>query len=129
MGRPEFGSILLGTTDPERLRAWYAAAFEPETDVDGWLRFGPVGILVDRRDDVSAKNPEPGRVIVNLHVSDARALAERLDRLAVTWLVEPEQRADGWFATIIDPDGNYVQIIELNDDYLARRSDRDSREG
>jgi hypothetical protein len=31
----------------------------------------------------------------------------------VTWLVELEEREGGLFGTLVDPDGNYVQIIEL----------------
>lgn len=44
MKRPSLGSILLASTNPERLRAWYVAALSPDedTDVDGYgvLEFG-----------------------------------------------------------------------------------------
>ena len=43
----------------------------------------------------------------------ARATADHLNALGVTWLVELEERAGGLFGTLVDPDGNYVQIIEL----------------
>lgn len=113
----QFGSILLGSTDPDRLRAWYRVALSPaevSAEVpDGFLDFGGVLVLIDQRADVSTSNPEPGRVILNFHVADARATAEHLDRLGVTWLSPIEQRQDGIFGTLIDPDGNYVQIIEL----------------
>ena len=35
--------------------------------------------------------------------------------MGVTWLAPPEYReqAGAWFGTVVDPDGNYVQIIEL----------------
>jgi hypothetical protein len=71
-------------------------------------------VLIDERSDVSASNPEPGRVILNFHVADARATAQHLDTLGVTWLSRVERRRDGMFGTLIDPDGNYVQIIELS---------------
>jgi hypothetical protein len=115
------GSILLGSADPDRLRAWYRDALAPEQTTDdqkGWIRFGAVGLLIDQRSDVEAKNPEPGRVILNLHVDDARATAAHLDRLGVTWLTEVEPRANGLFGTIVDPDGNYVQIIQLEEGYV-----------
>ena len=110
----QLGSILLGSTDPDRLRAWYRVALRPAEGPDGFLDFGVVPVLIDKRSDVSAANPEPGRVILNFHVADARATAQHLDRLGVTWLSRVEQRRDGMFGTLIDPDGNYVQIIELS---------------
>jgi predicted enzyme related to lactoylglutathione lyase len=60
-------------------------------------------------------------VILNFHVDDARAIAAHLNTLGVTWLVEPERREAGWFGTLVDPDGNYIQIIELAPEYLERK--------
>jgi predicted enzyme related to lactoylglutathione lyase len=120
MAAPPLGSILLGTTDARRLRDWYAAAFAPDgagfSEVSPTMfagNFGDVGLLIDGRDDVADANPEPGRVILNFHVDDARAIAEHLNAVGVTWLVELEQRDGGLFGTLVDPDGNYVQIIQL----------------
>jgi predicted enzyme related to lactoylglutathione lyase len=119
---PALGSILLGTADPDRLRDWYAAALAPGdtggafTEVTPTMfaaTFGDTSLLIDGRSDVADKNPEPGRVVLNFHVDDARAVAEHLDSLGVTWLVELEEREGGLFGTLVDPDGNYVQIIEL----------------
>jgi Glyoxalase-like domain len=110
----QLGSILLGSTDPDRLRAWYRAALRPAEAANGFLDFGGMRLLIDQRTDVSTANPEPGRVILNFHVADARATAEHLDGLGVTWLSRVEQRADGLFGTLTDPDGNYVQIIEFS---------------
>jgi predicted enzyme related to lactoylglutathione lyase len=120
MATPPLGSILLGTANPHRLRDWYSAALGPEgaefTEVTPTMfaaNFGDVGLLIDGRDDVTDKNPEPGRVILNFHVDDARATAARLNDLGVTWLVELEDREGGLFGTLVDPDGNYIQIIQL----------------
>ena len=83
MPAPALGSILLATADPDRLRRWYEQAFEATPDPDGFLHFGEVAVLVDGRDDVAARNPEPARAILNFHVDDARATGAHLDRLAV----------------------------------------------
>jgi len=120
---PALGSILLGTTDPVRLRDWYTAAFAGGdsgvfTEVTPTLfacRFGDTSLLIDGRSDVTDTSPDPGRVILNFHVDDARATAERLDAVGFTWLVELEERDGGLFGTLVDPDGNYVQIIELRE--------------
>jgi hypothetical protein len=116
----QLGSILLGSRDPDRLRAWYRVALSPAEGSDGFLDFGGVRVLIDKRSDVSTSNPEPGRVILNFHVADARATARHLDKLGVTWVSRVEGRRDGMFGTLIDPDGNYVQIIELSAEYVAR---------
>jgi hypothetical protein len=123
MKRPSLDSILLASTDPDRLHSWYVAALDPEEDtkVDTYLvlRFGGVHVLIDRRDDVSATNPEPGRVILNFDVADARSIAARLDEMGARWVAELEDRDGSLFATAIDPDGNYVQIIQLSDEHRA----------
>ena len=107
-------SMLLGSTDPDRLRDWYRRAFQPAAVIeDVGLDFGDLALLVERRDDVSATNPEPGRFVVNFHVDDVQAIARHLDSMGVTWLVEVEEREPGWFGTLLDPDGNYVQVIQF----------------
>jgi catechol 2,3-dioxygenase-like lactoylglutathione lyase family enzyme len=111
------GSMLLGSRNPDRLRDWYCQTFDLKPDGHGVLQVGDVGVIVDGRDDVAATNPEPGRIIVNFHVADARAAAARLTSLGVTWLVEVEERPPGLIGTLVDPDGNYVQIIELAPEY------------
>lgn len=123
MKRPSLDSILLASTNPERLGTWYVAALEPDDDtkVDTYrvLTFGGFHVLIDRRTDVSDTNPEPGRVVFNFDVADARAIAARLDDMGVKWLAELEDRGGSLFATAIDPDGNYVQIIQLSDEQRA----------
>jgi predicted enzyme related to lactoylglutathione lyase len=116
--RPSVSSILLSSTDPERLRTWYAGGLDPSdnADVDGYriLQFGGFHMMIDTRADVGEKNPEPGRMILNFDVSDARAVVARMNELGTSWLAELEDRDGSLFATAIDPDGNYVQIIELS---------------
>ncbi len=123
MKRPSLDSVLLASTNPERLRAWYVAALSPEEDskVDGYrvLKFGGFHVLIDSRSDVADKNPEPGRVILNFDVDDARAIAARLDEMGAEWLAELEDRDGSLFGTVIDPDGNYVQIIQLSEEHRA----------
>ncbi|HEU4426231.1 MAG TPA: VOC family protein [Pilimelia sp.] len=119
MKRPSLDSILLASADPERLRRWYVAALDPEENKDmapyQILRFGGVHLMIDSRADVGEKNPEPGRVILNFDVPDAPAVVARMNDLGTTWLAELEDRDGSLFATAIDPDGNYVQIIQLSE--------------
>ena len=123
---PAIGSILLASTSPARLRAWYEQALGVTADADGFLPLGAAGLLIEARDDVADAAAEPGRVILNVHVADARSAARRLEAAGVTWLAELEYRpaAGAWFGTVIDPDGNYLQIIELTDAYWSGRPER-----
>lgn len=122
------GSLLLASTDPERLRAWYVDALRPEDDARvgdyRMLRFGDFYLMIDSRDDVGPANPEPGRVILNFDVDDARAAAERIDRLGARWLAGLEDRDGSLFGTAIDPDGNYVQIIQLSEEHKAAMAEQ-----
>jgi predicted enzyme related to lactoylglutathione lyase len=91
------------------------AAFAPDQPEEGSLDVG--GVLVfNKRSDVADANAEPGRTIINVHVEDAREAVTRLHDAGVTWLTELERRPGGLFATLVDPDGSYVQIIEFNKD-------------
>jgi hypothetical protein len=54
-------------------------------------------------------------------VDDARASAAHLRALAGSWLVELEYRRDGLSGTLIDPDGNYIQFLEVSARYDASR--------
>jgi predicted enzyme related to lactoylglutathione lyase len=123
MTHPQLDSMLLASTDPGRLHAWYAEVLEPaETSVvDQYriLRFGTFHLLIDSRDDVGTTNREPGRMILNFDVPDAKAIAARMDERGTSWLAPLEDRDGSLFATAIDPDGNYVQIVQLSEKHRA----------
>lgn len=75
--------------------------------------------MIDSRSDVADKNPEPGRVILNFDVDDARAVAARMNDAGTSWLAELEDRDGSLFGTAMDPDGNYIQIIQLSEEHRA----------
>jgi catechol 2,3-dioxygenase-like lactoylglutathione lyase family enzyme len=107
--RPTLGSLLLSSPDPQRLEQWYSSLFA----------FGNVPCMFDKRDDVTGPTADPGRYILNFHTNDARAAAAQLDAAGATWLSPLEERNPGmFFGTVVDPDGNYVQIIQLSDEMI-----------
>lgn len=112
-------SILLASADPDRLHRFYEETFAVTADPNGWLPLGSVAVRIDSRDDVGTRNPEPGRVVLNIDTDDAAAVVARLDAFGVRWLCRLEQRTNGSFSTFEDPDGNLVQVLQLSDDYLA----------
>jgi predicted enzyme related to lactoylglutathione lyase len=129
VNRPSVSSMLLSSTDPARLQRWYAEGLDPSdnADIEAYriLKFGGFYLMIDTRADVGGKNPEPGRMIINFDVPDARAVVARLNELGTTWLAELEDRDGSLFATAIDPDGNYVQIIELSAAHRAAMATAD----
>jgi catechol 2,3-dioxygenase-like lactoylglutathione lyase family enzyme len=126
MVRPVLASLLFGSAEPDRLRDWYVRVLGAEPDPDGFLHFGPVAVLIDARGDVAPAAAEPGRVILNYTVPDIAAAARELDRHGVGWVAPVEYREQGgaWFGTVRDPDGNYVQLIQLTPDYWRQRRTR-----
>lgn len=111
MGRPSLGVVLVGSTDPARLRAWYAAVLGVLPDENGVLDFGATLIVIDRR-DVAERAGEPGRVILTFTVPDIVAAEARLIDREVVWVREVESTPLGQIGTFVDPDGNYVQVMQ-----------------
>lgn len=113
MTTPTLGSILLGTTRPVELRDWYRKTLAPEHDGDGPIDLGGFGLVIEARDDVDPKNTEPGRMILNLHVDDIAKVELQLRAADVEWLVPVEDRPFAKIGTFLDPDGNYLQLIQF----------------
>ena len=77
----------------------------------GW-QFGDSGIAVGPHDQVTGKNPQPGRLMWNLEASDVQAEFDRLKGAGATVVQEPYEPAPGmWVATFADPDDNYFQLM------------------
>src|SRR5690606_1323012 len=106
---PKLDSMLLASTNSERLADWYARALSPDADdvADGYrvLDFGGFYLLIDGRDDVADTNADPARVILNFDVADAAAVVRDLEAAGTSWVAELEDRDGSLFATATDPDG------------------------
>lgn len=118
------GSIMLGTTDPEGLHRWYSTVLPPDSDdVQGDYRildYRGFYLFIDPRDDVQVTHPDPARTLLNFDVDDARAVVDRMEAVGTTWVASLEDRDGSLFATAQDPDGNYVQVIQLSPEHLAQ---------
>lgn len=123
MPNARLDSMLLSSSDPRRLAEFYGRAFElnVETTPDGGYQLINIGgfyVMFDSRDDVSGASSEPGRVIFNVDVTDAKATAASIEAAGGTWVSPLEDRDGSFFGTAADPDGNYVQIIQLSEQHL-----------
>lgn len=110
------GGLVLGSDDPERLSGWYRAAFVPDAEAGAVLMVGGNRLVFDRRDDLGESAREPGRILINFYVEDIDAAAAHLKALGgMRWIRPVEEFGAGRIATVEDPAGNYVQIVELAD--------------
>jgi predicted enzyme related to lactoylglutathione lyase len=116
----KLAGVLIGSEDPKRLVDYYAKLFgAPGFEMegysgwqigDGWLTVGP-------HDQVSGKNPQPGRVIWNIETPDVRAEFDRLTAAGATVVRQPYdpgspgESESGLIATFADPDDNYFQLM------------------
>ncbi len=108
-------SLVLGSSDPKRLAAWYQAAFAPDVEVtDSVLQLNQGTLIFEQRDDVAPQAAEPGRIIVNIQVNELQALVAHLEAMDLEWIRPAEQIPVGVIATVKDADGNFVNILELN---------------
>ena len=87
--------------------------------MDGYriLRYGGFHLIFDTRSDIGPRNPEPGRMILNFDVGDGRAVVARLAEMGVEWVAPLEDREGSLWATAVDPDGNYLQVIQLGEEH------------
>jgi hypothetical protein len=109
-------SLVLGSSEPKRLAAWYQAAFAPDVEVtDSVLQLNQGTLIFEQRDDVAPEAVEPGRIIVNIRVAELQALVAHLEAMNLEWIRPVEPIPIGAIATVKDADGNFVNILELNE--------------
>ena len=88
----------------------------PRSDKSDFINFdwNGVRLSVSIHDRVGGTNGDPLRIMVNLTVTDIRAVHDRLVRAGVVFTRAPEREDwGGWVATFADPDGNVLQLMQL----------------
>lgn len=90
---------------------------EPRSERRGFINFewGDVRLTIATHDDVVGTTSEPERMMVNLDVRDIGAVHTRLQDAGVVFSREPSEERWGWVATMSDPDGNTIQLIQPNE--------------
>jgi predicted enzyme related to lactoylglutathione lyase len=68
----------------------------------------------DRHSDVRGSAKDPHRILLNFSVNDVKAESGRLKTAGVPLVRDAyEEPGVGMFATFVDPDGNYCQLVHL----------------
>ena len=78
------------------------------------FELGEVRFNIGRHSEVAGQSKDPFRFMPHLGVDDIHAEAQRLAAAGVEFIRQPEQESwGGWVATIKDPDGNVLQLLQL----------------
>ena len=109
-------------TEPRRhneMAAFYrdVVGLAPRSDREGFINFewGRTRLTIARHSAVEGPSKDPLRTMVNLDVPDIHRVYQRLVAAGVEFSRSPEQELwGGWIATFNDPDGNTVQLMQVN---------------
>ena len=78
------------------------------------FELGDIRFNIGLHDRVSGPSQDPYRVMPHLGVQDIHGMYQRLSDQGVEFIRPPEQEHwGGWIATLKDPDGNILQLLEL----------------
>ena len=114
--------ITLWTDDLDRMLAFYRDILRLPLhsfhEDEGFAAFelGDIRFNVGRHGGVSGMSKDPLRVMPHLGVDDIHEEYVRLGAAGVEFIRIPEQEHwGGWVATLKDPDGNVLQLLQFPD--------------
>ena len=80
------------------------------------FRWGAMRLSIGAHDRVKGRAQDPHRIMVNLSVADIHAAHDSLRGKGVRFVRPPEREHwGGYVATLKDPDGNLLQLMQLRD--------------
>jgi predicted enzyme related to lactoylglutathione lyase len=113
-------NINLTSDDPRRLIEFYRDVVQlplNEQMGEGAFDVGGAALLIDGHSEVSGRAKEPARVLINFFVDDLAAEQQRLEQRGVQFIrTAGREYWGGVISTFLDPDGNYLQLIEFRPD-------------
>ena len=110
--------VIIWTDDLDRLSAFYTdtLGLSPHSVRPHFVSFkwGGVRLGLGAHREVSGRSRDPYRVMINLAASDIHVEYEALRSRGVEFMRPPEREHwGGWVATFRDPDGNVLQLLQL----------------
>jgi len=113
-------NVMLGSEDSKRLADFYTQVLgAPNPDwsdeANGWFGFqaGDGSMAIGPHSDVTGKNQQPARVMLNFSTSDVAGEFARIKALGAEVVAEPYSPMGDdsmQMCTFADPDGNYFQL-------------------
>ena len=109
--------VIIWTGDLPGLRSFYCdtLGLEPHSNRPNFVSFkwGGLRFSIGSHDLVSGQAGDPYRIMVNFDVEDIHSICEELSSRGVEFIRKPEREHwGGWVASLKDPDGNIVQLLE-----------------
>ena len=71
-------------------------------------------VALGTHSEVNGKASDPARHIVGFETDDIKSDCARLKSAGVEFIEEPNDSGDVLVATIKDPEGNYIQLLQFN---------------
>jgi predicted enzyme related to lactoylglutathione lyase len=113
----KLNSVMLGTKHPQVLATFYekvlgkpADMVNSENSFFSW-QLGSAFLYVLEHSEMEGKTKDPGRVMLNFETTQVQEEFERIRTLGGSVIREPYEVQAGWFATLADPDGNFIQLV------------------
>ena len=111
-----FSGVMIGSEDPDALGAFYTKVLgEPGFHDGTWYGWGgKAQLMLGAHSDVHGLNSQPQRIMLTLAADDVEKSFKEIVALGAAVVAEPYQPegapGEVWLATVIDPDGNFVQL-------------------
>lgn len=110
------GSVIIATADKHRLRAFYHDVLGIPFNAQGKLESAGIVIHPALHSEIQGPPAEPHRVMLTFAVTNIQQTTTALQAQGVAFTRLPAQEHwGGWVATFCDPDGNFLQLIQLVD--------------
>ena len=112
-------TLMVGTDQPDAMARFYGDALGLERVAkfrDPVFAASGGFIRILDHSEITGPTLEPARMQINLFVDDVLAEYERVTSTDPTLRVHREPERESWgglVTTLLDPDGNFVQLLEL----------------
>jgi glyoxylase I family protein len=109
------GGFFWRSKDPKALGKWYEEHLgipgEPTSydTADIWTQESGTTIFVPFKHDTTYFSADK-EWMINFRVRDLKAMVAQLEAKDVAVEVDPEHYPNGWFASLKDPEGNFIQL-------------------
>jgi catechol 2,3-dioxygenase-like lactoylglutathione lyase family enzyme len=117
--KAKFFSVAIVVSDRKKSAAWYTEnlGLDIVQDMGHWVTVGRMGVpglihLCQTSEIGMPERPEPGLAGIELKLpGDFRAACSALEANGVKFRKGPTKEAWGWWAGVVDPDGNEITLM------------------
>jgi predicted enzyme related to lactoylglutathione lyase len=113
----ELGSVIVSTSNKEQMKHFYHEVLGIPFNAQGKLESRGVILHPAYHNAIQGAPREPYRIMLTFDVLDIHQTTASLQQQGVVFVRLPEQEGwGGWIATFLDPDGNYLQLLQPADE-------------